>query len=155
MNAEITELPEYHVAYVRKMGPYGPETCGQAFNELCQWAGPRGHLAKGITFGLYLDNPEVTPAEKCRVDACVTIPPGTEVESPIAIQTIASGPHAVCHFELHATDFTQAWQDAIAWFFSNGHQSADAPCYERYHTTPEQHPDGKWVFDICLPIKRG
>ena len=27
------------------------------------------------------------------------------------------------------------------------------PCYEIYHSTPEHHPEGKWIFDICIPLR--
>jgi AraC family transcriptional regulator len=47
MNAEVRAMPEYNVAYVRKIGPYGKETCEQAFGELMKWAGPRGYVRSG------------------------------------------------------------------------------------------------------------
>jgi AraC family transcriptional regulator len=153
MNAEIKEMPEYTVAYVRKMGPYGKETCSQAFGELAQWAGPRGLLENGQMLGIYWDNPEVTPPEKCRVDACVTVPEGTEVEGPVSLQSISGGPYAVCHFEIKTDSFQQAWEDAFAWLVGSGHQCADKPCYELYHSDAMSDPEGKWVFDICIPVK--
>ena len=112
MNAEVREMPEYNVAYVRKMGAYGKETCEQAFGELMQWAGPRGHLGAGVMLGVYWDNPEVTPPEKCRVDACISVPEGTVPDRPVGMQTISGGPYAVCHFELQTDSFQQAWEDS-------------------------------------------
>jgi AraC family transcriptional regulator len=154
MNAEVKEMPEFHVAYVRRMGPYGKETCQQAFGELMQWAGPRGHLQSGTMLGVYWDNPEVTPPEKCRVDACVSVPKGTQTEGQIGLQTISGGPHAVCRFETKADSFKQAWEDAYKWLVGSGHECDEKPCYELYHNNPENHPEGKWVFDICIPLKR-
>lgn len=154
MNAEVRDMPEYNVAYVRKMGPYGKETCSQAFGELAQWAGPRGYLASGTMLGVYWDNPEVTPPEKCRVDACVSVPDDTAPEGQVGVQRISGGPYAVCHFEIQADSFQQIWDDAFAWLVSHGYECDDKPCYERYHSTPEQHPEGKWVLDICIPLKQ-
>jgi len=153
MNAEVKEMPEYNVAYVRKIGPYCKETCEQAFGELMQWAGPKGYLQTGVMLGLYWDNPDVTPPEKCRVDACVSVPLGTAPEGQIGIQVISGGPYAVCHFEIHTDSFKQAWEDAFVWLVSSGHECADKPCYERYHSI-EPQPGGKCVFDICVPLKR-
>jgi AraC family transcriptional regulator len=147
-------MPEHHVAYVRKIGAYGKETCGQAFEELSRWAGPRGFFASGVVLGVYWDNPEVTPPEKCRMDACVGVPAGTVPDGQVGIQTIAGGPHAVCHFEMTGDSFQQAWEDAFAWLVSQGHECDDRPCYEIYHQCADQHPEGKWVFDICVPLKR-
>ena len=91
MNAEVKEMPDFHVAYVRKMGPYGKEICEAAFGELMQWAGPKGLLEASQMLGVYWDNPEVTPPEKCRVDACVVVPEGTETDGAVALQTICAG----------------------------------------------------------------
>jgi AraC family transcriptional regulator len=152
MNAEVRELPEYHVAYVRKLGAYGKETCEQAFGELMQWAGPKGLLNSGVMLGVYWDNPEVTPAEKCRTDACVSVPKGTAPEGQVALQTILGGPYAVCHFEIKADSFQQAWEDAFAWVVNGGYECADQPCYERYYNNAADDPDGIWIFDICVPL---
>ena len=154
MNAEVREMPEYHVAYVRKMGPYGKQTCEQAFGELMQWAGPRGHFGSGVVLGLYWDNPDVTPPEKCRIDACISVPHGTATEGPICIQTIQGGPYAVCRFEIQGDSFQQAWEDAFRWLVNSGYECDEKPCYELYHNDAADHPEGNWIFDICIPLKR-
>ena len=38
------------------------------------------------------------------------------------------------------------------WLPGSGYQPADRPCYELYHATPETHPEGQFVLDICLPV---
>ena len=154
MNAEVKEMPEYNVAYVRKLGPYGKETCEQAFGELMQWAGPRGYIGSGPMLGVYWDNPDVTPPEKCRVDACITVPQGTSSEGQIGIQTISGGSYAVCHFEIGPDSFQQCWEDAFAWLVNSGYECHDKPCYELYHNNAADHPEGKWIFDICIPLRR-
>lgn len=153
MHAEIKEMPEYNVAYVRKMGPYGKETAELAFIELMQWAEPRGYMTSGTFLGLYWDDPEVTPPEKCRMDACVTVPSGTTSEGPVGTQIITGGPYAVCHFEIKTDNFQQAWEEAFTWVISGGHEFDDRPCYELYYNDGQQDPEGKWIFDICIPMK--
>jgi AraC family transcriptional regulator len=80
MNVQVTEMPEYHVCYVRQIGPYGPDSCGSANERLMHWAGPRGFAASGVNIGIAWDNPEITPPDKCRYDACLTVPVGTKGE---------------------------------------------------------------------------
>lgn len=156
MNGEVREMPEYHVAYVRKMGPYGKETCKQAFAESTAWAAPRGYLGTGVMLGVSWDNPEVTPPDRCRYDACVSVPIGSVPDRPVAVQTISGGPYAVCHFEvdLDCDSFQQAWDDAFAWLVAGGYECDDKPCYELYQQSAADHPEGKFVFDICIPLKR-
>jgi uncharacterized protein YggE len=42
--------------------------------------------------GVYPDNPEITPPEKCRVDVCITVPEGAEPAGEVSLQTIIGGP---------------------------------------------------------------
>lgn len=153
MDVVVREMPEYRVAYIRKIGPYGAETCEQAFGELMQWAGPKGHLQTGVLIGVYWDNPEVTPPEKCRMDAGISIPEGTRPEAPVDIQTIQGGPYTVCHCEIPTEGFKTAWEEAFAWLVDKGYACDDQPCYERYHNNAADHPEGKWIVDICIPLK--
>lgn len=154
MNAEVRELPECKVAYVRKVGPYSRETCEPAFGELMQWAIPRKLVGPGTVLSIYWDNPDVTAPENCRFDACVVIPDNFTPEAQIQIQAISGGPYGVCHFELRPEKMQQAWEDAFLWLCNSGFETSDKPCYERYHNNAAEHPEGKWIFDICIPLKR-
>ena len=153
MNTEVREMPEYNVAYVRKVGPYVKETCEPAFGELMQWAGPRNFVGPGKILAIYWDNPDVTPPEKCRFDACIIVPDGTVPEGQVFIQTISGGPYAVCHFEIKPDSIQKTWEDAFAWLCDSGYECNDTPCYELYHNNAAEHPEGKWIFDICIPLK--
>lgn len=148
---EVKDMPTWHVAYVRKVGPYGKDVCGAAFNELMGWAGPRGLLGKGQVLGVYWDNPEVTAPENCRTDACVEVPADTPVKAPIAVQDIAGGPHLVCSFNLPMTDFTGAWEEAFRALVESGLECADRPCYELYL---DDCSGPTCRFDICIPLKK-
>lgn len=151
MKAEVKQMPAWHVAYVRKLGPYGKQVCEAAFGELMRWAGPRGLLGPSPMFGLYWDSPDVTPPEKCRTDACLALPAGTPVEAPVAVQDIAGGPHLVCEFNLPPTDFSAAWDESFRVLVERGLECADRPCYERYH----DDCTGKTCrFDVCIPLKK-
>jgi len=151
MKAEVKEMPAWHVAYARKMGPYGKATAGASFGELMRWAGPRGLVGKGPMMGMYWDNPEVTAPDQCRTDACLPVPPGTKVEAPIALQDIAGGPHLVCEFNVPITGFGAAWEEAFRCLIDRGLECADRACYELYH----DDCTGKTCrFDICIPLKK-
>ena len=155
MKTEIREMPDYLVAYVRKIGPYGKETCGQAFDELMRWAGPKGLIGRAPVFGVYWDNPSVTSPENCRTDACVCVSEGTIVDGSAGLQVLEGGRYAVCGFVLASDEFQQCWDEAFAWLVSNGYQCDDKPCYELYHNNGAEAPDGKWIVDICIPLKHG
>jgi AraC family transcriptional regulator len=157
-NVEVKDMPEIHVAYVRHIGPYkgDQELFARLFNKLMAWAGPRGLLrfpeTKVLT--IYYDNPEITDESKLRTDACITVPEDTQVEGEIGKTTIPAGKYAIAHFELAADQYQDAW-DAVygGWLPESGYQPEDGPCYELYLKLPKEHPEGKHIVDICIPVK--
>lgn len=153
MDTEVKDIPECEVAYIRKMGSYGKETCESAFIELMDYAGPRNLIGPGKMLAIYWDNPEVTSPEKCRFDACIMVPDGTEPEGQICIQKIQGGPYAVHRAEVKPEEFPQAWQDAFVWLCNSGLEADDGPCLELYYNNAMEHPEGKWMIEICIPLK--
>ena len=157
-NVEVKELPEMHVAYVRHIGPYKGDTelFARLFGKLMAWAGPRGLLRFPETkvLGVYHDDPEITDEEKLRTDACITVPEDTRVEGEIGKTTIAAGKYAVAHFEIKTDQYEDAWKAVYGgWLPESGYQPDDGPCYEVYHNDPKEHPEGKQIVDICVPVK--
>lgn len=153
-SVEVRELPELTVAYARHIGAFN--TIGEAFDRLGRWAGPRGHYAvPGVkSLAVYHDSPETTPEPKLRSSACVTVAPGTEASGDINVMTIPGGKFAVAHFEILPHQFGEAWDALMGeWFPSSGYQPDDRMCYEVYLAEPENHPEGKFVIDICEPVK--
>jgi AraC family transcriptional regulator len=151
---EVKELPELHVAYVRHIGPYNG--VGEAFGRLMRWAGPRGLLRFPETKSLavYRDSPEVTEADKLRSDACITVPEGTKVDGEVGLLRIPGGKFAVGRFEIAANEFGEAWNVLMGgWLPGSGYQPDDRMCYEVYLNDHEQHPQRKFVIDICEPVK--
>ena len=57
------------------------------------------------------------------------------------------------NFEIASESYQQAWEEAFTWIVQNGHECDDKPCYELYYNDPSKDPEGKSVFDICIPLK--
>ena len=151
---EVKELPELLVAYVRHIGPF--QQIGQAFERLMRWAGPRGLLRFPETKSLavYHDDPEVTDTGKLRSDACITVPEGTRVEGEIGLLRIPGGKFAVGRFEITVDQFGLAWDALMGeWLPQSGWQPDDRLCYELYLNDPGQHPQHRFIVDICEPVR--
>jgi len=151
---EVKQLPELHVAYVRHVGPYN--RIGEAFGRLMRWAGPRGLLRFPETKSLavYRDSPETTEEGKLRSDACITVPEGTKVDGEVNLMRIPGGKFVVGRFEIAGDQFGEAWNALMGgWLPGSGYQPDDRMCYEVYLNDPEQHPEKKFIIDICEPIK--
>jgi len=155
---EVKDMPELHVVYVRHIGPYkgDQELFGRLFGQLMAWAGPRGLLQfpKTKVLAVYHDNPDITDESRLRTDACITVPEDTQVEGEIGKMTLAGGKYAVAHFEIAPDQYEDAWNAVYGgWLPESGYQPEDRPCYELYPSSPEEHPEGKHVVDIHIPVK--
>lgn len=73
MNMKIDTLPNYRIAYVRQVGPYGPHNV-KVMEKLKRLAKKKGLFTKdSIILSIAWDNPEETAPENCRYDAGIVI----------------------------------------------------------------------------------
>jgi AraC family transcriptional regulator len=154
-SVEVKELPKMTVAYIRHIGPYkgNDKLFENIWNRLFSWAGPRG-LIGGKDFKslvIYHDDPNVTIEDKLRMSVCITVPADTKVEGDVGKMEIEAARYVIARFELTAQDFQQAWDWVYGqWLPTSGYQPDDKPCFEMY---PEEPKDGKFIVDICVPVK--
>ena len=40
-----------------------------------------------------------------------------------------------------------------SWLPESGYEPDDRPCFEICHNDPKEHPEGKFVVDLCVPLK--
>ncbi|MHC1732196.1 MAG: GyrI-like domain-containing protein [Bacteroidales bacterium] len=154
-SVEIKELPKMTLAYIRHIGPYkGDDKLFEGlWNRLFAWAGPRG-LIGGKDFRslvIYHDDPGVTIEDKLRMSVCITVPPETKVDGEIGKMELEAAKYVIARFGVNAQQFQQAWDWIYGeWFPASGYQPDEKPCFEMY---PEEPRDGKFVVDICVPVK--
>jgi AraC family transcriptional regulator len=155
-SVEVKELQKMTVAYIRHIGPYkgNDKLFESIWNRLFAWAGPRG-LIGGKDFKsliIYHDDPNVTIEDKLRMSVCITVPANTKVEGEIGKMELEAAKYVVARFEVTAQEFAQAWDWVYGqWFPASGYQPDDKPCFEMY---PEEPKNGKFVVDICVPVKQ-
>lgn len=155
---EVKEMPEMEIAYIRNIGAYQGDSdlFKELFDKLMMWAGPRGLLRFPETKVLivYHDDPNITDDDKLRISASITVPKDTEPGGEIGRMTIAGGKFAVARYEIDSDEFEQAWGIVCGdWLPDSGYQPDDRLCYELCHNNPEEHPEGKHIIDICVPVK--
>lgn len=150
---EVKEMPELRMAQVRHQGSY--KEIGKAFDILMKWAGPRGLLnfPKTKMAGIYYDSPRVTDESKMQSSACITLERDVEVSGEVSKIKIPAGKFAVGRFELKPDEFEKAWNSMSLWIPENNFEIRDGHFHEIYHNDAEQHPEKKWVVDICIPVR--
>ncbi|HHP5404439.1 TPA: AraC family transcriptional regulator [Aeromonas veronii] len=149
--ASVRQMPARRVAYMRRLGPYGKETCEQAHRDLLALFASDEAMTPAGTLSLYWDIPDITDETRCRTDVCIELGPEIPAGRQLTTQTIAAGPYAVCQFIARGDQLVACWETAFRWVVGQGLNCDDRPCYEQYHAGTDSDRD-HYVFDICIPL---
>jgi AraC family transcriptional regulator len=152
-NVAIREMPELQLAYVSHMGNF--DQIGKAYERLMRWAGPKGLLNQPNlkTVTVYHDDPQVTEIAKVRQSAGITVDQEISTDGEVGFMKIPKGKFAVGRFEISDKEFEQAWNSMCVWIADHGYQSREKDYYELYHNDHMEHPERKFILDICIPVK--
>ena len=153
MKVEIKNIDKMRVAFVRHAGPY--DQVGKAWDRLCMHLGKTGYLGAGCQFvGICYDDPDVTPQEKIRYDACVTVDENFEPEEDIAVQTIGGGEYAVTTHVGPYSKLGQTYTKLFGqWLLQSNRELRSEPCIEFYLNDPEGTEPEDLLTDVCLPLQ--
>ena len=76
------------------------------------------------------------------------------LDGEIGKMTLSGGQFAIGHFELKSDEYEAAWDTLMGgWLPDSGYQPDDRLCYELFHTSPKDDPEGRSKVDICIPVK--
>jgi len=149
---EVKQMAEMKLIYCRHTGAFNK--IGQAYEKLYKWAGPRGLVNPATkTVTVYHDDPAITSVDKVRQDASIIVDSFPAVEGEIGKSVLPAGKYAVGRFEIGETEFEKAWNTMCSWFAESGYQPGDGSTYELYHNDYNDHPEHKFIVDICIPVK--
>lgn len=148
----IKKLPPMRVACVRHLGPYN--TCGAAWDTLCQLAGPLGLFGRQTRmFSAGYDDPAITPPEKIRSDACLTVPDSFTGTPELPVRVIGGAEYAMAvvkgPYSLLAPAF--AYLRGV-WGADSGREFAGAPSLAFYVNDPRQTPPEELLTEIGVPL---
>ncbi|UCG86067.1 MAG: AraC family transcriptional regulator [Gemmatimonadota bacterium] len=153
MEVKIERLGPMRVAFIRHIGPY--DQCGGAWEKLCAHLGKKGLLGPDTAYiGLCHDDPDVTPANKVRYDACCTVSDDFAPQGEVGVTVIDGGDYArTTHFgpfdKLNET-YARLMGE---WLPRSGRECRSAPCLEFYLTDPENTDPEDYITDIYAPLE--
>jgi AraC family transcriptional regulator len=154
MHVNIIELPAARVAYHRHIGPYGPGIGLFWRTTVTPWIQSHG-LEAQTCYGVGYDDPSITPAAKCRFDACVTVPESFTDAGSADIASLPGGRYACAKFKGLPAAIGDAWTWLTRnWLPSSGLQCDDRPCFEMFvPATAMDDQTGEICCDICIPVR--
>jgi len=143
----IENIQPQTVAYMRRVGPYGPENFS-VMDSLKSWAWGKGLLQGATLYGIAHDDSDTEPSE-CRYDACIVIDAPSQADDRVEVGELPGGCYAV--FEVaHSTPAIEAfWMSFLDVMESEGLVIDESrPIMERYRESMIR--EGKSEF--CVPV---
>ncbi|PID81560.1 AraC family transcriptional regulator [bacterium DOLZORAL124_64_63] len=153
MDVKIVQEDEQRVAFVRHTGPY--DQCDQAWDRLCTHLGAAGRLGPDCRFiGLCYDDPDITPADKLRYDACVSVDADFQPEGDIGVQVLPGGCFAqTTHFGPYENLSITYSRLLGQWLPASGRRFKQEVIREVYLNDPQTAEPEDLVTDILLPLE--
>jgi len=152
MKIEVTTLEPRRVAYLRHVGPY--ERTHRVWQDFMARLKKDGLPRKDSLFiGMPLDSPKVTPPEKLRYDACVTMDDKYVPTKPVRARTIAGGDYVVarnCPIGAIAKGYKKLFR---SWLPKSGRKIRKAPSFLVAVNGPDGMPPAFGVTDIYVPLE--
>lgn len=110
MTFKIEELPKQKAAYMRRVGPYGPNNKA-LMEKLKSWAASNNLFTDtAIILGIAQDDPAATLPQNCRYDACIVVPREYQIKGAnINVTELPGGRYAVFTLPHTAEDIQKAW----------------------------------------------
>ncbi len=154
LKVEIQNVPTWNLIYVSILKGYKIELICKGWNQLFRWATAHDLISKETrVLGISFDDPLITPVDKCRYFACLSIPSVINPQPPIGFMTLEGSKCAItrvtCDLDEIQGIYMYLYRD---WLIDSGFQPADLPPYEIYLSTPETNPEGKYEMEIYIPI---
>lgn len=156
LQVQIEHRPEYHVAYIRHVGPYGDVngSITNTFTMLQQWAAERGLLKPETSFlGRCADSCRITPARHCVYDACLVLTDMIQEDNVVSIQTIPAAAFAVVSVACPPEQLNRIWAwMSSCWFPVNGRTLSPKPGYEFFVASGHWPVRSDHGVELCLSI---
>jgi AraC family transcriptional regulator len=153
MKTTIKQLKPTRVAFMRHVGPYSD--VGRTWEKFTMFLGKEG-LVDGDTqfIGVCHDDPGVTPPDKVRYDACVTVDERFQAQGDIGVQTIPGGEYAVMtHFGPYER-LGESYAKLLGqWLPRSARNLRSTACFEVYLNSPENTEPQDLITDLYAPLE--
>lgn len=155
----IETLKPFDVYCARHIGAY--DELGEAWERLMSFVYPLKIKAKkellgpdAWAIGIGYDNPDVTPTEKLRSDACISADDDVDLAEGIDRKTIAGGQYAVFLHKGPYDQLAEVYRSIFNyWVKENDAVLRDEPVFERYlNRDPRRTKPENLKTEIYLPI---
>jgi len=152
MDVRIEQVTAMRVVFIRHVGRY--DQVGMTWGRLMSWAGRQGILRKRPkTLGVVHDDPEVTPPDKLRYDACLAVDQSCRGEGEIGVQEIGGASFAVAKHRGPYDQLGETYARLLGqWLPASGREPISAPALEIYFNSPIDTAPLDLITEIYIPL---
>ncbi len=153
LKVEVLEMKPFRVAFMRHLGGYNSGT-KKTFKNLMIWGKSRGLIdASTKVISMPLDNPFITPEDKCRFYACISINADVQVGGEVSEMAIPGGLYASARFSGKSEEIDEFYERFFReWLPYSGFVTDDFPAYQLV-IRPEGSIKSPFQFDSFIRIK--
>lgn len=151
---QLKEINAFDYAALELTGSY--EQHEAAFQTLYEATEAQELSTDKMPFGIYYDNPEMTPEDSLRWELGIPVTEDQEVKEPLARKT---WPFTTILTMPYEGPFNEEMEDTymkmMQWIDENGYHIA-GPIMEKYSSEPYQNENGVWTgkVKIVIPVKK-
>lgn len=155
-STEIKNLEPIKTIAISHTGDYSG--IGNVFEKLAVWAEANNlWAASPKMFGIYHDDPQNTPIDKLRSEACLENLSGIEPDKGMKEYTISGGKYFVMQVEVTMAEYNEAWKRVYATLGEKGYECdcESGDHYESYVSCAGdiQDANAPWIVELCIPVK--
>jgi AraC family transcriptional regulator len=149
---EVKVLPPMRLLFLRHVGPYNQ--VGATWGRLMTWAGMHGLLGPNMKlFGIVYDDPDVTPPDKVRYEAAVTVGSVAQPEGEFGVMEFAAGSYGVITHKGPYEELGKTYQRIYGgWLPKSGYHLRDVPAFEQYLNSPQNTRPENLATLIHVPL---
>ncbi len=106
-------------------------------------------------YGINWDDPEITPNQKVRYDACISIPNNTTIKREFSSKTISGGKYLCFLYKGDYQHLSLVYNHIFRdWIIKMDYNLREAPIFEQYINNKEITPTEDLLTEIFIPIKK-
>jgi AraC family transcriptional regulator len=153
MKVKLIERRPVKVTYLRHVGPYGQPLSEFWQRTVYPWMAANDQLGQP-RYGISLDDPTITAADKCRYDAAIEVRGKITVPGKSQTTTVPGGQYAVTAFRGTVDQIGGVWDAMLRDWLPNSGLQLDARPFLEYYPTDAFFDSKTGVFscEIAIPV---
>lgn len=152
MSVRIISRPVTMLACMREKGPF-MESANTAWKKLASWLEKVDVANEDSEFmGVMHDDPETTPPEELRYDACVSVPRDFTSQD-VFMQELPAGEYATTLHVGPYEQLDQSWGLLMQWLAEGDREAEMSVCFEVYRNDPRNTPPAELETELYIPLK--